>query len=124
MPGSATRLPAGGAMLNDLLKHELAKRDIRLKASSLTALKEKCANVAETAATFSSFQETENGAPEAVEFELPDGQKISIGTEGCSLPARSPSQSCLCSLSLHKVVCACLALMCLTVTLTVQAPAG
>ena len=82
-PGSAMRLPIGGAMLDSILKRELKKRDVTLKESNWTTLKEKCAAVAESAVAFQDMRAGENAMESSTEVELPDGQKVSIGTEGC-----------------------------------------
>lgn len=77
------RLPIGGATLDSILRRELKHRDIQLKDSSLSTLKEKCAAVADTAVAFEDMRAGENAMDTSTEVELPDGQKVSIGTEGC-----------------------------------------
>ena len=82
--GSADRLPLGSAFLDRVLQDQLSKRSISLKSSSLTALREKCANTAESDVTFEDMVSGENAMEAAQEVELPDGQKVTITTEGCS----------------------------------------
>jgi hypothetical protein len=85
--GSAMRLPIGGATLHSILKQELQRKGVALKASNVTALKENCAAVADTAAAFEVMQGTKVRVDEVKEFELPDGQKVSIFMEGCACAA-------------------------------------
>lgn len=89
-------------MLDSILRRDLKHRDIRLKDSSLTALKEKCAAVADTAVAFEDMRTGENAMDTSTEVELPDGQKVSIATEGCATIFHTRLRSCW--LYLHGIV--------------------
>ena len=85
-PGGQQRLPLSGAKQDELLDGLLRKRGVNLKRSNVEALKEKCAAVAETAAQFDEVISGAGGSMDAeAEYDLPDGTKVSIQSEGYAL---------------------------------------
>ena len=78
--GSAERLPYGAAALQALARQQLRQRDAAIKASTAASVCEQHAVVAETREEFEAA-----GDAEAKEYELPDGQSVSIRSEWCDI---------------------------------------
>jgi hypothetical protein len=67
------------------LRSLLSRRGVNIQGESLRPLKEACATVTESRAEYIELLAKPSYEHEPTEHELPDGQVVSITTEGCEL---------------------------------------